>query len=140
MSISYKCGDFSEFQEQLKKMRELDDKIIYALNTSLPTESFQGQIDAHSTCKDLHEKLQYGYNYRQEAIKKCIVVAADNVKQLKEEKDNNQDNVALNKKFKTEQRKLRLLQSELNVEDIIKERTLKTFNERCRRFFTIDSL
>lgn len=30
---------------------------------------------------------------------------------------------------------LRLLQSELNVEDIVKERTYKTFNERCRLFF-----
>lgn len=28
-----------------------------------------------------------------------------------------------------------MLQSELNVEDIVKERTYKTFNERCRSFF-----
>lgn len=31
---------------------------------------------------------------------------------------------------------LRMLQSEMNVEDIIKERTFKTFNERCRLFFS----
>lgn len=30
---------------------------------------------------------------------------------------------------------LRVLQSELNVEDIIKERTYKAFNERCRSYF-----
>lgn len=29
---------------------------------------------------------------------------------------------------------LRLLQSELNVEDIIKERTMKLFYEKCRLF------
>lgn len=30
---------------------------------------------------------------------------------------------------------LRVLQAELNVEDIIKERTYKAFNERCRAYF-----
>lgn len=33
-----------------------------------------------------------------------------------------------------------MLQSELNVEDIIKQRTVKTFNERCRMFFNIGGL
>lgn len=31
---------------------------------------------------------------------------------------------------------LRVLQSELNVEDIVKERSYKAFNERCRVYFT----
>lgn len=31
-----------------------------------------------------------------------------------------------------------MLQSELNVEDIVKERTNKTFHERCRLYFHAD--
>ncbi|XP_058829408.1 protein MIX23 [Topomyia yanbarensis] len=140
MSFNYECGDFSQFQEKLKKMRDLDDKIIYALNTSLPTESFKGQVDPEVKCRDLHRQLQTGYIHRQEAIKSCIVSCADNVKQLKDKREETRDDVVLNKQFKTEQRKLRLLQAELSVEDIIRERTQKAFRERCRLFVNIDSL
>ncbi|XP_055686700.1 protein MIX23 [Lutzomyia longipalpis] len=140
MAITYVCGDFLEFQESLKKMREMDDKIIYALNTSIPTESFKGQVDATGTCKGLFRQIQEAHSQREEAIKRCIVVAADRVKVLREERDNKRDDMAIDKSFKAEQRKLRLLQSELNVEDIVKERTLKAFTERCRLFFKPDSL
>ncbi|GAB0100371.1 Coiled-coil domain-containing protein 58 [Sergentomyia squamirostris] len=140
MAIKYVCGDFLEFQESLKKMREVDDKIIYALNTSIPTESFKGQVDAKGTCQVLYRQLHDAHNQREEAIRKCIVVAADKVKNLKEERDQNRDDISLDKSFKAEQRKLRLLQSELNVEDIVKERTLKAFTERCRFFYKPDSL
>uniref|UniRef100_A0A2M4AN63 Protein MIX23 n=1 Tax=Anopheles triannulatus TaxID=58253 RepID=A0A2M4AN63_9DIPT len=140
MSVKYECADFSQFQEQLRKMRDLDDKIIYALNTSLPTESFKGQVDAEAKCRDLHVQLESGYNHRQEAIKNCIVLCADTVKTLKGQREDNRDDVSLNKQFKTEQRKLRLLQAELSVEDIIRERTQKTFRERCRLFFRFDSM
>ncbi|KAL9700402.1 hypothetical protein quinque_003843 [Culex quinquefasciatus] len=140
MSYKYECGDFSQFQEQLKRMRDLDDKIIYALNTSLPTESFKGQIDSEAKCRDLKGKLDSGYGHRQEVIKNCILVCADNVKQLKEKRDENRDDIAVGKQFKTEQRKLRLFQAELSVEDIIRERTQKTLRERCRLFVNVDSL
>uniref|UniRef100_A0AAG5D0J7 Protein MIX23 n=1 Tax=Anopheles atroparvus TaxID=41427 RepID=A0AAG5D0J7_ANOAO len=140
MNFKYECADFSQFQEQLKKMRDLDDKIIYALNTSIPTESFRGQVNAEVKCRELHDQLESGYNYRQEAIKKCIVLCADTVKTLKDKREENREDVAVNKSFKSEQRKLRLLQSELSVEDIIRERTQKTFRERCRLFSRFDSM
>ena len=35
------CDDIFLFQKTLKKLREVDDKIIYALNQSTPTKSFQ---------------------------------------------------------------------------------------------------
>ncbi|XP_055607980.1 protein MIX23 [Uranotaenia lowii] len=140
MSSIQECGDFSQFQEELKRMRALDDKIIYALNTSLPTESFKGQINPETQCRDLHRQLAAGYSYRQDTIKKCIQSCADNVKALKDKREQNRDDVKLNKEFKSEQRKLRLLQTELSVEDIIRERTQKTFRERCRMFVNVDTL
>ncbi|XP_055843978.1 protein MIX23 [Episyrphus balteatus] len=140
MAISYSCNDFLAFQESLKKMRDLDDKIIYALNTSLPTESFKGQVDSEKTCHNLYSKLQVGHQQREEAIKRCIMVAAESVKQLKEARESNRDDFEVDKKFKSEQRKLRVLQSELNVEDIVKDRSYKAFNERCRAFFQAGTL
>lgn len=112
-------------------MRDIDDKIIYALN-SIPTESFKNQVSSENTCKELYSDLIKGHGERDEAIKQCILYSANKLKTLKEKRvegDHQAD-----REFKAEQRKLRVLQSELNVEDIVKERSYKAFNERCRAF------
>ena len=41
MSGLGQCEDILMFQRTLKKLRDIDDKIIYALNLSTPTKSFQ---------------------------------------------------------------------------------------------------
>ena len=41
MSEAKHCSDIFLFQKTLKKLRDIDDKIIYALNESTPTKSFQ---------------------------------------------------------------------------------------------------
>ncbi|XP_063700767.1 protein MIX23 [Culicoides brevitarsis] len=144
MSIEYECSDFLQFQEYLKKLRDVDDKLVYALNVSIPTQSFKGQENPEANCKDLYQKLRQGYDYRQQAIKKCIVAQANQVKVLKDARDKQNDadsfDMQLDKNFKAEQRKLRLLQAELNVEDILREKSFKMFNERCRTFFKADKL
>lgn len=38
-------------------MRALDDRIIYKLNTSIPTTSFAGQINAPEQCKALYQEV-----------------------------------------------------------------------------------
>ncbi|XP_022119796.2 protein MIX23 [Pieris rapae] len=129
------CPDFLEFQDIIKKMRILDDKIVYALNTSLPTESFQTKIDATSACKDLYEQIQKGHSEREKVIKHCIISSAETVKNLKIAKEQKPDDIDLLRNIKAEQRKLRLLQTELSVEEIIKEKTTKLFTEKCRNYF-----
>ncbi|CAF4812939.1 unnamed protein product [Pieris macdunnoughi] len=129
------CPDFLEFQDIIKKMRILDDKIVYALNTSLPTESFQTKIDATSACQDLYEQIQKGHSEREKVIKNCIISSADTVKNLKTAKEQKPDDIDLLRNIKAEQRKLRLLQTELSVEEIIKEKTTKLFTEKCRNYF-----
>ena len=44
-------------QSALKEMRQIDDKIVYAINQSIPTASFKGQSDAKENCKGLHETV-----------------------------------------------------------------------------------
>lgn len=88
-------------------MRELDDNIIYALNTSIPTESFKGQLNATNTCKDLQTKLTTTYVNRNNVIKNCIAITANRVKELKTQKDNTSADIGVYKEFKSEQRKVR---------------------------------
>lgn len=88
-------------------MREMDDKIIYALNTSIPTESFKGQISPSHTCERLYNQLQENYTQREKAITNCIIVTADSVKGLKVKRDENRDDISATQAFKNEQRKVR---------------------------------
>lgn len=84
-------------------MRQIDDKLIYALNTSIPTDSFKGQVDPAATCKELYSQIQIVHRQREEAIKKCILVSAKNIKELR---DANRDDISIDKNFKAEQRKV----------------------------------
>lgn len=38
-------------------MRSLDDRIIYKLNTTVPTQSFAGHISAEDRCKQLYREV-----------------------------------------------------------------------------------
>lgn len=87
-------------------MREVDDNIIYALNTSIPTSSFKGQVSAESTCHSLYDQLQIAHSQRADAIRNCILSTADCVKELKTKRDTNRDDTSVDKSFKSEQRKV----------------------------------
>lgn len=89
-------------------MRDLDDKIIYALNISLPTESMRARTssDPERNCRELYDTLKTNYNERDRVIQECIQITTDQVRKLKQERDQNISDVALEKKFKSEQRKV----------------------------------
>lgn len=89
-------------------MRGIDDKIIYALNTSLPTESFKGQLNANQTCKELSNKLDEKYAERSSFIKGCIASTASRIQDLKMRKDSDPNDISANKEFKSEQRKVNI--------------------------------
>ena len=49
---------YFNFQNAMKRMRLVDDRIVYALNTSVPTQSFTDKVDAAQTCRSLHEQVR----------------------------------------------------------------------------------
>ncbi|XP_037612158.1 coiled-coil domain-containing protein 58 [Sebastes umbrosus] len=130
------CEDYSMFQEVLKVMRTIDDRIVHALNTTVPTISFSGKVDATQTCKQLYESMMEAHLTRDKAIKSCIAQTSEEVAQLREERAKDSENLALIKQLRKEQTKLKLMQSELNVEEVVNDRSLKVFSERCRIHYT----
>ncbi|XP_070189639.1 protein MIX23-like isoform X2 [Littorina saxatilis] len=116
-------------------MRLIDDKIVYALNTSIPTQSFEGKVDASKECKRLYEELEESYMSREKAIKKCISKVSEDVNKLRVAKMANPDDGDILKTLRKNQTKLRLMQVELNVEEVVKDRSLKIFYERCRNAY-----
>lgn len=93
-------------------MRDLDDKVIYALNNSLPTESIKSRTDANpeKNCKELHDRLKKSYVEREEWIQGCILITANELTALKQQRETS-DDIDLEKKFKSEQRKVNIFQS-----------------------------
>ncbi|KAL1233971.1 Protein MIX23 [Trichinella spiralis] len=135
------CRDYLEFTEALEKMRQIDNKIIFELNMTIPTNSFSQNMDLSERCKGLYQKLRNAYDIRQAAIVKCIGESQTSIlkykSEMKELKD--LDAVKLKKKLRSEEAKLKSLQSELNVEEVIKERSMKVFYERCRNVYKPES-
>ncbi|XP_050294161.1 protein MIX23 [Anthonomus grandis grandis] len=127
------CPDFSEFQETLKTMRKADDIIVNTINSTVPTTSFHA--DESTACKSIYEQIQEGHIKRENYIKNCISYTSSNVQRLKNEREKKSDDIQLSKLLRGEQTKLRMLQVELSVEDLIKERSLKVFNDKCRKYF-----
>uniref|UniRef100_T1JJ03 Protein MIX23 n=1 Tax=Strigamia maritima TaxID=126957 RepID=T1JJ03_STRMM len=113
-------------------MRTIDDKIIYALNTTIPTDSFCSQVNASAECKRLYEQLVDSYSQRENVIKKCISHVSEHVLQIKDKRAQDVDNPQLLKALRKEQTNLRLMQAEVNIEEVIKDRTLKIYYEKCR--------
>lgn len=135
-ATNVECSDFLEFQDTLRRMRQIDDKIIYMLNTTIPTESFKGQVDPTTQCKDLFQQIESEHNQRTQAIARCVNITKKRVMQLKDLREKNGDeSLTLAKDLRNEQTKLRLLQSELNIEEVVKKRTIQVYYERCRGFY-----
>ncbi|XP_066252145.1 protein MIX23 [Euwallacea similis] len=131
-AVIMECPDLSEFQETLKQMRKADDIIVNTINSVIPTDSFHA--DQTTACKSIYQQIQQGHDKREGFIRNCISFTLGNIKRLKSERDNKADNDD-SKSLRSEQTKLRMLQVELTVEDLIKQRSVKVFNERCRQYF-----
>lgn len=116
-------------------MRKIDDQIIYALNSIIPTESFKAQVDAKKTCKELHQQIVNIHEKREKSIKNCRDSTRNTLEQLKEEKKNTPDDPKLMNNLRNVQNTLRRLESELDVETIVKNRTNKIYNEKCRGYY-----
>ncbi|TRY91977.1 hypothetical protein DNTS_014576, partial [Danionella cerebrum] len=73
---------------------------------------------------------------RDKAIKSCIKETSAAVSQLCVERAKNGDDLSITKQLRKEQTKLKLMQSELNVEEVVNDQSLKVFKERCRIHYT----
>ncbi|XP_018340674.1 PREDICTED: coiled-coil domain-containing protein 58 isoform X2 [Trachymyrmex septentrionalis] len=116
-------------------MRQIDDQIIYMLNTTIPTESFKSQVDPTTQCKDLYQQIESEHKQRTQAITRCVNITKQRLVQLKDLRENGDENPTLIKNLRNEQTKLRLLRSELNIEEVVKKRTIQVYYERCRGFY-----
>ena len=115
------CCCFS-FKQKLQKFRQLDDKIINILNSEITTESFHSQQDPGKKCVELNNEVNEYYKLRENAIRKCVSYAKDEIVGLRET-----NAVESTNKFLLREKifNLRQFEDELKIEEIIKSRSLK---------------
>lgn len=125
-----------QFEEALKQLRINDDKVTYELNSIIPTQSFQANVDMKQQCKSMYEKMSKIYDARDKAVTRCVKQVKEEVAELITMREKDRDDEKVLTQLRHAQTKLRLMQRELQVEEIIKGRSLKTFYERCRNVYT----
>ncbi|XP_042224099.1 protein MIX23-like isoform X4 [Homarus americanus] len=131
-------------------MRAIDDKIIYELNLATPTQSFRNEVNPENHCRTLHERivsellmwyrrgaltLSKTYEHRGAMIETCLNESRVKVRSLQAEALHKKENPQILRKIRSEQSRIRELQNEVTIEEIIRERSLRVFEERCRQFF-----
>merc|ERR1712043_101532 len=136
-TANFPCNSIRQFKESLKRLRLMDDKIIYELNKREPTQSFKHEVDAEEKCRCLYNDLLEIYTTRDTAIKGCISKRTDNISTLREKVKENGEDSGTMKDLRSEQVLLKQMQSELIVEEVVKKRSLKVFNERCWQSYQI---
>eukprot|EP01135_Chromosphaera_perkinsii_P001974 Nk52_evm21s215 gene=Nk52_evmTU21s215 len=125
------CDDIIEFKEVLKTLRKVDDNVIYELNSAVPTKSFKTKKDAHEECKDLFEMLHQAHSSRNNGIKKCIKTSEKTINELRNKAD---EDPSYTTALRSEQSSLRMMNAELFVEEVVRDRTIKAFSERCKAY------
>ncbi|KAL4233392.1 Coiled-coil domain-containing protein 58 [Mactra antiquata] len=134
--FSCPCDDIMQFEDALKKSRVKDDKIINELNEILPTQSFEQKYNPTQQCKSLYEQMTVLYNGRENAIKKCVKETATEVDKWRARRLQDRDDQEAINMLRKSQTNFRLIERELGIEQIIKDRSFKTFYERCRNYYT----
>lgn len=61
--------------------------------------------------------------------------ARERVRQMREDMAGKRDDAKFMRNLRSEQSRIRELQNELTIEEIVRERSLKVFEERCRQFY-----
>uniref|UniRef100_A0A4X2K623 Protein MIX23 n=1 Tax=Vombatus ursinus TaxID=29139 RepID=A0A4X2K623_VOMUR len=87
-------------------------------------------------CEEIAEfQLMEAHASRDKVIKNCIAQTSAIVNTLQEQREKDLNDLTLLKQIRKEQTKLKWMQSELNVEEVVNDRSWKVFNERCRVHF-----
>nr|XP_053653965.1 protein MIX23-like isoform X1 [Cherax quadricarinatus] len=132
--LMFTCGGRT-LKDTLQAMRAIDDKIIYELNIATPTQSFRNEVDPRNHCKSLYDQLNNTYEHRGSLIATCLSESKMKLRDIQAEASAKMDDPCIMRRLRTEQSKIRELQNEVTIEEIIRERSFKVFEERCRQFY-----
>ncbi|RIB05937.1 caffeine-induced death protein 2 [Gigaspora rosea] len=120
------CYNLTYFKDLMKEYRKIDDNIILRMNTT----------DTHSeqACAEFFKQLTKAYSKRGQIINRCLkIIDQELEKKQKALADDPYDNDLKNQMF-VEESKRRMISNEITVEEIVRDRSLTVFKNKCRMF------
>ncbi|KAL1923060.1 uncharacterized protein VTP21DRAFT_9436 [Calcarisporiella thermophila] len=120
------CYNLSYFKEIMKELRKPDDNIMLRMNTT----------DTHSeqACAEFFQQLMNAYRTREDAINKCLKIMDAELDRKNKILAEDPDDYDIKDAVYAEETKRRWVANEVEVESIIRGRSLKVFKDKCRVF------
>ncbi|KAF8968212.1 hypothetical protein BGZ46_010919, partial [Entomortierella lignicola] len=120
------CYNLSKFRATMKSFRVLDDNIMLRLN----------ETNTHDepACANFFNELVAAYQKRDASIKYCIETMDKNIAAKKQKLYEDPDDYTLKDSIMTDESKRQIIANENVIEDIVRGRSLKAFQEKCALF------
>ncbi|KAF9582205.1 Coiled-coil domain-containing protein 58 [Lunasporangiospora selenospora] len=126
------CYNLSKFRATMKSFRVLDDNIMLRLNET--------NTHAETACASFFNELVAAYSKRDASIKFCLETMDKNIAAKREKLYQDPEDYALKDSIMTDESKRQMIANENTVEDIVRGRSLKAFQERCALFDLPDNI
>ncbi|KAF9391420.1 hypothetical protein CPB97_006707 [Podila verticillata] len=120
------CYNLSKFRATMKSFRVLDDNIMLRLNET--------NTHAEDACASFFNELVAAYTKRDASIKFCLETMDKNIAHKREKLYQDPDDYTLKDSIMTDESKRQIIANESVIEDIVRGRSLKAFQEKCALF------
>ncbi|GAA5810104.1 hypothetical protein MFLAVUS_003523 [Mucor flavus] len=122
------CFNFSFFKDFMKDLRRVDDNVINRLNGAAT------QVDG--SCSEFFKQMSEAYAKRDEAIDYCLKLMDEDLAKKSKKLQEDPDDFEVKNSIFTQESVRQSISNERFVEEIVRERTLQVFKNKCRAFDT----
>ncbi|CEP13081.1 hypothetical protein [Parasitella parasitica] len=120
------CFNFSFFKDFMKEFRKVDDNIINRLNST--------STQSEGVCGEFFKQMSEAYAQRDQAIDYCLKLMDEDLDKKNKKLQEDPDDFDVKNSIFTQESMRQSVSNERFVEEIIRERTLQVFKNKCRAF------
>ncbi|CAO0802157.1 unnamed protein product [Mucor circinelloides] len=110
----------------MKEFRKVDDNIINRLNST--------STQAEGVCGEFFKQMSEAYAQRDQAIDYCLKLMDEDLDKKNRKLQEDPDDFDIKNSIFTQESMRQSVSNERYVEEIIRERTLQVFKNKCRAF------
>ncbi|RHZ69321.1 hypothetical protein Glove_284g85 [Diversispora epigaea] len=120
------CYNLTYFKDFMKGYRKIDDNIMLRMNTT----------NTHSVenCTQFFKELADAYSKREKIINHCLKILDQGLERKQKALDEDPYDSNLKNQMFVDESKRRMIYNEYTVEDIVRDRSLTVFKNKCRMF------
>ncbi|CEG85121.1 hypothetical protein RMATCC62417_18847 [Rhizopus microsporus] len=112
----------------MKELRRVDDNIINRLNST--------STQSEAACADFFKQISEAYARRDETINYCLKIMDEELDKKNKKLQEDPDDFDVKNSIFTQESIRQSISNERYVEEIVRDRTLDVFKNKCRLFDT----